>query len=417
MQIIGAPSFFPTVWGWIKKWFDPITVSKIFILSASTLTSTLEEYIDSENIPKKYGGRLDYEYGMLPVLEPAIDNVLQWENPEIQHGQKTMPSGPIKWEKAPDGGLSAVAVGCEQGVPRNKTVARLPSRSPEPEQRKLRPAPPSLYRTTTGVSTHPLVSDDADSYLEDHPPFEDDASTDMQGSTLSPHRSEYTVIDSSSRTIGVAPMSVPVTSVSPPPPQAAMSASEISAMSTNSGVSASTATPPSIAVSHTTSDLSASSSSIAESYISKDRRAYTDENDDTSSTTSRSKNNMGSSVYKAALDKATKAMESVGLIGDRKSSPVSINSASAASISSPPMSPPPQSQTALHAPAPATNNTTYLAYSGNAATTVEIVADPVAGTEASAGVGSGASRSTEPSSIAKKDIEEVLRNKYASGKR
>lgn len=24
--IIGAPSFFPTVWGWIKRWFDPITV-------------------------------------------------------------------------------------------------------------------------------------------------------------------------------------------------------------------------------------------------------------------------------------------------------------------------------------------------------------------------------------------------------
>jgi len=24
--VIGAPSFFPTVWGWAKKWFDPITV-------------------------------------------------------------------------------------------------------------------------------------------------------------------------------------------------------------------------------------------------------------------------------------------------------------------------------------------------------------------------------------------------------
>lgn len=24
--IIGAPSFFPTVWGWIKRWFDPVTV-------------------------------------------------------------------------------------------------------------------------------------------------------------------------------------------------------------------------------------------------------------------------------------------------------------------------------------------------------------------------------------------------------
>jgi len=24
--VIGAPSFFPTVWGWVKRWFDPITV-------------------------------------------------------------------------------------------------------------------------------------------------------------------------------------------------------------------------------------------------------------------------------------------------------------------------------------------------------------------------------------------------------
>ena len=32
-QIVGAPGFFPTVWGWVKLCFDPITVSKIFILS------------------------------------------------------------------------------------------------------------------------------------------------------------------------------------------------------------------------------------------------------------------------------------------------------------------------------------------------------------------------------------------------
>lgn len=27
--IIGAPSFFPTVWGWVKRWFDPVTVVSI----------------------------------------------------------------------------------------------------------------------------------------------------------------------------------------------------------------------------------------------------------------------------------------------------------------------------------------------------------------------------------------------------
>ena len=24
--VVGAPSFFPTVWEWAKRWFDPITV-------------------------------------------------------------------------------------------------------------------------------------------------------------------------------------------------------------------------------------------------------------------------------------------------------------------------------------------------------------------------------------------------------
>lgn len=24
--VVGAPSFFPTIWEWAKRWFDPITV-------------------------------------------------------------------------------------------------------------------------------------------------------------------------------------------------------------------------------------------------------------------------------------------------------------------------------------------------------------------------------------------------------
>lgn len=48
--LIGAPSFFPTVWGWVKRWFDPITVSKIFILSAANTKSTLLEYIDRKSV-------------------------------------------------------------------------------------------------------------------------------------------------------------------------------------------------------------------------------------------------------------------------------------------------------------------------------------------------------------------------------
>ncbi|KAL9111164.1 MAG: hypothetical protein Q9227_004427 [Pyrenula ochraceoflavens] len=90
--ILGAPSFFPTVWGWIKRWFDPVTVSKIFILAPHEVKPTLEKFIDVENIPKAYGGSLDWNFGELPALDQAaagqcnkLDN--EWV------------TGPVLWEK------------------------------------------------------------------------------------------------------------------------------------------------------------------------------------------------------------------------------------------------------------------------------------------------------------------------------
>jgi hypothetical protein len=123
--IIGAPSFFPTVWSWIKRWFDPITVSKIFILSSADMKSTLEKYIDPENIPKKYGGSLEYEFGMLPMLEPQIASTLKWTDPssDMQNGNKSYPTGPIKWRAKGSNVMEAVAVGSEGGKKRERTIA------------------------------------------------------------------------------------------------------------------------------------------------------------------------------------------------------------------------------------------------------------------------------------------------------
>ncbi|EFR00991.1 CRAL/TRIO domain-containing protein [Nannizzia gypsea CBS 118893] len=67
--IIGAPVFFPTVWGWIKRWFDPGTTSKIFILTAAEVQQTLSAFMDEENIPKRYGGKLDWDFGDMPNLD------------------------------------------------------------------------------------------------------------------------------------------------------------------------------------------------------------------------------------------------------------------------------------------------------------------------------------------------------------
>ncbi|KAL4802663.1 CRAL-TRIO domain-containing protein [Aspergillus unguis] len=74
--IIGAPGFFPTVWGWIKRWFDPGTTSKIFILSQSEVLPTLTSFMDPSSIPKQYGGELDWQWGDMPYLdEPARELV------------------------------------------------------------------------------------------------------------------------------------------------------------------------------------------------------------------------------------------------------------------------------------------------------------------------------------------------------
>ena len=138
--IIGAPAFFPTVWGWIKRWFDPITVSKIFILSAADMKPTLEKYIDIENIPVKYGGKLEYEWGMMPLLEPAIAETLTWkEDGPLLKGCRTIPTGPIKWRGTgrgdrlgadvthAAGGLEMVAAGAEDGTKRDKVLASIQS--------------------------------------------------------------------------------------------------------------------------------------------------------------------------------------------------------------------------------------------------------------------------------------------------
>ena len=124
--IIGAPMFFSTVWGWIKRWFDPITVSKIFILSSHEVKPTLEAFIDPKNIPKQYGGELDFAWGQKPMLDPAIQDEVAWEN-----GFTVFPQGPMLWKEM-DGGktLECVAVGTEAQKDRSIRVGTLPKAFP-----------------------------------------------------------------------------------------------------------------------------------------------------------------------------------------------------------------------------------------------------------------------------------------------
>ena len=125
--IVGAPAFFPTVWGWVKRWFDPITVSKMFILSPSNVFSTLSQYIDPDNIPKKYGGNLDFEFGDMPNLEPSIQSAIEWKAaPTVHKGKNTFPIGPISWEDGENGEKKAIARGSEKGQPRHTHLFSIP---------------------------------------------------------------------------------------------------------------------------------------------------------------------------------------------------------------------------------------------------------------------------------------------------
>ena len=123
-QIIGAPSFFPTVWGWIKKWFDPITTSKIFIIPEKEVLLTLSAFIDIENIPKKYGGGLDFVCGVTPVLDKAVLDVLTLSAPGPD-ALKTFLTEPVRWIDGPEGDLVALGVGSVSGVARKEKVATL----------------------------------------------------------------------------------------------------------------------------------------------------------------------------------------------------------------------------------------------------------------------------------------------------
>lgn len=133
------------------------------------MKSTLEQYIDPENIPRKYGGKLDFAFGMLPILEPAIERALHWQSPSTQAGRRTIPTGPVKWRESSDGSATqAVAVGTVNRRPRNQVIATLrtddsnttPTTHLTALSANLTPSYPLEPVTTPGLHTHPTERGD-----------------------------------------------------------------------------------------------------------------------------------------------------------------------------------------------------------------------------------------------------------------
>ncbi|KAF8133416.1 CRAL/TRIO domain-containing protein [Boletus edulis] len=90
IAIVNSPSFFPTVWSWIKGWFDEGTRRKIHILGKDP-GETLRELIDEEDLPESYGGKLKWVF----EDEPCLDNTIQKAIGEMPKGPITFRDGSV----------------------------------------------------------------------------------------------------------------------------------------------------------------------------------------------------------------------------------------------------------------------------------------------------------------------------------
>lgn len=90
LALVNVPAFFTTIWGWIQKWFDEGTRNKMFIVDANQLKQgKLHEIIHPSDLPRVYGGELEWKYEDEPSIEPEIASLL---------GNKEMPKGPAEWK-------------------------------------------------------------------------------------------------------------------------------------------------------------------------------------------------------------------------------------------------------------------------------------------------------------------------------
>lgn len=125
--IVGAPPFFSTVFGWIKGWLDPVTVSKIRIVSRDEVLPALEEVADGGSIPKMYGGDLDWTFGDAPVIDPYLKDVISWDGE-----QSSFPLAPLVWEPVEGkvGRVACLRVGSQDGKALRESVCTIPQTWP-----------------------------------------------------------------------------------------------------------------------------------------------------------------------------------------------------------------------------------------------------------------------------------------------
>ncbi|KAF9479930.1 CRAL/TRIO domain-containing protein [Pholiota conissans] len=75
IAVVNSPSFFPTIWNWIKGWFDEGTRQKIHVLGKDP-GSTLLELVHAHDLPAAYGGELEWKFEDDPHLDSDTKEVV-----------------------------------------------------------------------------------------------------------------------------------------------------------------------------------------------------------------------------------------------------------------------------------------------------------------------------------------------------
>ena len=78
--------------------------------------------MDISSIPKKYGGDLDFECGMMPSMDPDLRKCLEIKDPRLE---ELFLTGPTRWVDSEEGDMVALSVGSIDGKPHKEAVATL----------------------------------------------------------------------------------------------------------------------------------------------------------------------------------------------------------------------------------------------------------------------------------------------------
>ncbi|KAL4888616.1 CRAL-TRIO domain-containing protein [Aspergillus ambiguus] len=114
--ICNCPVYLGIIWKALKGWIDPVTAAKFVFLTPGEVYPALSEMIHDEDLPAQFGGKLEFQHGMLPDLDGGIRRALRCDR---------LVPGPIKCGFDEQGRMKLVAVGSVDGQLRNEHVATL----------------------------------------------------------------------------------------------------------------------------------------------------------------------------------------------------------------------------------------------------------------------------------------------------